>query len=197
VARAGAQGLEPESVQQVVNRLQAADHAEFVLQDPAHVFTAQGAHPVGVSRTGSESVSELLLLIVGQGLLAPAPGSIGQCIGSAGVVPRDPSAHLARGQEHPLGDIGRGVAEQGQADGAEPARDACPWLGADEFGQFVDGVVRFDLHGGLQPGYHQPTHHTDRTQLIHGIRIIRIAEAHARVQSETWRGAQFNRYQCE
>src|SRR5262249_28805129 len=85
--RPGAQGLEPEPVEQVVDRLEAAGHTELVPPDPAHVLPAQRAHPVGLGRPGPEPLLELLLLVVGQGLLAPAPGAVDQGLGAAGVVP--------------------------------------------------------------------------------------------------------------
>jgi hypothetical protein len=116
-------------VQQVVHRLQAPDHAELALEDPTHVLAAQGAPAVDRGRTGPQPLLELLLLVACQGLLATAPGSVGQRVGAAGVVPGDPGAHLALGQEHPLGHIGRGVPEHGQSNGAQPARDPRPWRG--------------------------------------------------------------------
>ena len=149
MTRARAQGLEPEPVQQVLDGLEAANHAELVLQDSAHVLAAQGADPVGLGRPGAESVLELLLLIVSQGLVAPAPGSVDQGIDPARVVPCDPGAHRPLREQHLLGDVGCGVTEQGQSDGTEAPSDSGAGFGADALGQLVGGVVRLDVRGGL------------------------------------------------
>jgi hypothetical protein len=151
VLRPGAQRFEPEAVQQVVHRLQAPDHAELVCEDALHVLAAQGAHPVGLGRPGAQARHEALFLFVGEWLLAPAPRSIREGFDPAVVVPRDPRAHLALGQEHLLRDLGRGVAQQGQPNGAQSPRDPRPRLGADALGELIGTVMIFDVHGGLLP----------------------------------------------
>jgi hypothetical protein len=138
-------------VQQVVDRLKAADHTEFFFEDAAHVPPAQGAHAVGLGRPRVQARREALFLVVGQGLLAPAPGPIDEGFNRAAVVPRDPRAHVALGQEHLLCDLGCGVAQKGQPNGGQSAGDSRPGLGADEFGELIDGVMVFDTHDGLLP----------------------------------------------
>jgi hypothetical protein len=149
--------LEPQPVQQVVDGLQRADQPELLPEDAADVLTAQRTHAVGVGRPGSQPAPELLLLVVRQRRPAAAPGSVGQGPGGPAVVPGDPGANLSLGQEHLLGHLSRGGAEQGQANGRQSACDLRPRLGPDEFGELVGGVVRLDVHGGLLPGYRQPT----------------------------------------
>jgi hypothetical protein len=152
VSGAGAQRLEPESVQKVVDGLQAADDAELLLQDAADVPAPQDAHPVRFGRAGPHPFPESVLLVGGERGLPPTPGEVGQGVRAAGVVPADPGADLALGQEYLGGDLRGGPAEQGQPDGRQPASNLRPGLGADAFGESVGGVVRLDVHGGLLPG---------------------------------------------
>ena len=72
--RPGAEGLEPQAVQEVVDGLQATDDAELAFEDAAEVLAPQGTHAVGLGRTGPEPIPELLLLAVGQRPLAAATG---------------------------------------------------------------------------------------------------------------------------
>jgi hypothetical protein len=156
VARPGPQRLEPEAVQQVVGRLERAADAELLLEDAADVLAAQGADPVVGGRAGPQPASEPALLVGGERGLRPAAGPVGEGGAPGGVVAGDPGADLPLGQEHLGGDLGRGVAEEGQPDGGEPAGEPGPRLGTDQAGEFVGGVVGFDVPGGLQPGYRHP-----------------------------------------
>ena len=58
--RAGAQRLEPEAVEEVVSGGQGPDDRELVDQDPPHVLTPQGTHPVGRGRAGPKAGLEFL-----------------------------------------------------------------------------------------------------------------------------------------
>lgn len=142
---------EAELVQQVVGGLEPADDAELGLQDPPHVLAAEGADAVVGRGPGAEAGLEAILLVVGQGLLAAAPGLFVEAGASGAVeagdaVPDGAFAHLHAGGEG----LGR-LAFEGTEDGLDPPRDPGAGFGADEATEFVGGVVGFDVHGGLLP----------------------------------------------
>jgi hypothetical protein len=139
-------------VQQAVDGLQGAQHAELGLKDAADVRAAQRAHPVGLGRAGAQAVAQLALLVGGERAFAAAAGPVAQGIGAAPVVAGDPGADLPVGGQDLGGDGRRGLPEEGQADGGEAAGDLGPRLGTDEGGQLVGGVVRLDVQSGLLPG---------------------------------------------
>jgi len=157
VPRPRPQRLEAEAVEQVVDGLEASQHAELRSQDAADVLAPQGADPVGVGRAGPEAVFEPLLLVGIERSLAAAAVAVGQGVGPAGVVAGQPGADLAVGQQHLCGDGPRSVAKQGQPDGGQAAGDAGAGLGTDEGCQLLSGAVRLDVHGGLLPGCRQTT----------------------------------------
>lgn len=130
--RPGAEGLEAEAVQQVVDGLQGAQHAELLGEDAAGALAPQGADAVGVGRAGPEAVAGPLLLVRGERPLAAAAAAVGQGVRPRGVVAGDPGADLAVGQQHLAGDGPRGLAEQGQPDGGQPTGNLGAGLGTDE-----------------------------------------------------------------
>jgi hypothetical protein len=123
VARAGEQGRETEPAQQVVDGLQAAEHAELLLEDAADVPAARRAGAVGGGRAGLEA----LLLFGGDRALGAAACTAEQAVGASGVVAGDPGADLAGRQQDPGGDPLRGLPREGQADGGQAAGDGRPW----------------------------------------------------------------------
>jgi hypothetical protein len=77
VRRPGAQGLEAEAMQQVVDGLQRADNAELVAEDAADILAAERADAIGLVRAGAETDREPLLLVGGERPLAAAPRASG------------------------------------------------------------------------------------------------------------------------
>jgi hypothetical protein len=157
VARAGAQRAEAEPVQQVVDRLQRAEHAELDLQDASDVLAAQDADAVGLGRALAEALAQPVLLLGGERAVPAASRLVGQGVEAAVVVARHPGADLAVGEQDLGGDGRRGPAQEGQPHGAEAARDLGPGFGADQGGQLLGGVLRLDVQGGLLPGNRQHT----------------------------------------
>lgn len=145
-------------MEQVVDGLQRPADAELLAQESADVLAPESTHPVGRGRAGPQAVLEALLPAVVEGGLPPAARPVRERGEAAGVVPGDPGADPPLGKENLLADFGRGVPEPGEPDGGQPAGHPGARLGPDRSSELVGGVVRFDVHGGLLPGNHHPTH---------------------------------------
>jgi hypothetical protein len=142
-------------VQQVVDGLQAAEHAELLPEDAADVLAAQGADAVGRGRAGPEAFLEALLLLGAQRASAAAARAVEQAVGAGGVVAADPRADLAGGEQDLGAALLGGLPQQGQADGGQPAGDLGARLSADAGGQLPGAVVRLDVHGWSPSGHGQ------------------------------------------
>ena len=153
MARPRPQRLQAEAVQQVVDRLQAAEHAKLLLEDAADVFAAERADAVGRGRPRQDAPLEALLLLGSQRPLAAPALFVEQAVGPAGVVAADPGADLAGGEQDVGADLLGGLPQQGQPDGGQSPRHLGVRLGADAGGQFLGGKMRLDVHGAaLLPG---------------------------------------------
>lgn len=169
---------EAELVQQVVGGLEPADDAELLVEDPPHVLAAEGADAVVGRGPGAEAGLELFFLVVGQGLLAAAPGLFVEAGASGAVEAGDAVADGAFAHLHAGGEGFGRLAFEGAEDGLDPPRDPGVGFGADEATEFVGGVVGFDVHGGLrsESGGRSVIHaggkrKTDGRQIITGKRM--------------------------
>src|SRR5262249_8038235 len=140
------QRLEAQLVHQVVGAVQAAKHAELLLEDAPHVLASEGADAVVGGRAVFEALLEALLLGGAERPVASAARKGVQGGQAGGVVAGDPGADLALRQQHLLCDGRRGLAQERQADGAEAARPLGARLRADQPGQLLSGVMRLDVH---------------------------------------------------
>jgi hypothetical protein len=151
VAGPGAERLEPEGVEQVVDGGQRPDQAELGRQDAADVRPAEGAHPIGRRRPGPQAVGHAGPGGLVERRLPAPPGGVGQPVRAAGVVPGDPGPDLPGREDDVRGDVLGAAAEEGEPDGGQPAAHRGPSLGPDAGGQFIRGVVGLDVHGDLLP----------------------------------------------
>lgn len=142
---------EAERVQQVVGRLEPADHAELDLQDAADVLAAQGADAVVGRRPGVEARLQLPFLVRRQRALAAAAGAVAEAVEPAFVVAADPGVDRASGELDLGGEFRERLAFEDAEDGLESADDLGVGFGADESPEFGGGMMADDLHGGLLP----------------------------------------------
>ena len=183
---------EAELVQQVVGGLEPADDAELLAEDPPHVLAAEGADAVVGRGPGAEADFELFFLVVGQGLLAAAPGLFVEAGASGAVEAGDAVADGAFAHLHAGGEGFGRLAFESAEDGLDPPRDPGVGFGADEATEFVGGVVGFDVHGGLrsESGGRSVIHaggkrKTDGRQIITGKRM-RPSPASTSVRIRDW-----------
>ena len=95
----GHQAAVIEAMQQVIDRLPAQAHAEFLLQDAAHVLTAEGADAILGGGPGLEAVSEPRHIRRGQAGRASGVGPLLEGRQAPLVVAADPGLNGA--VEHP------------------------------------------------------------------------------------------------
>jgi len=149
VARPGAKRLEPEGVEEVVDRRQGPGHPELGLPDAADVRPAEDTDLVDRGRAGPDAVGQPGPGVGVERGLAPPAGGVGQPVGAGGVVPGHPGPDLAGREAHLGGDVFGTVAEEGEADGGQPANHLGSGLGPDAGGEVGRGVMGLDVHGDL------------------------------------------------
>src|SRR5258708_7247365 len=83
----------------------------------------------------------------------PHPRSVAGGPGHPAVVTADPGAVRPPPEDHLAGARAGCGPEKGQRDGVHRGGSFRPPVGPDAIGEFVEGMVRFDVHGGFLPGY--------------------------------------------
>ena len=118
----GHQAAEAEAMQQVVDGLEAQEHAELPLEDAAEVGAVEGADAVLGRGAGLEPLAEAGQFRPGQAGRATGVGPLAQRLGAAAVVAGDPGLDGADAAAEGRGDPGGGAALGGEDDGlvAEP-----------------------------------------------------------------------------
>src|SRR5271165_2572643 len=142
----GHQAAVIEAMQQVIDRLPAQAHAEFLLQDAAQVLAAEGADAILGGGPGLEAVTEPRHIRRGQAGRASGVGPLLEGRQAPLVVAVDPGLNGAARASQGPGDRGGGVALLGQNDGLMTQPD--PFL-REGFGQslkFFEAVMVLDKH---------------------------------------------------
>ena len=142
----GHQAAVIEAMQQVIDRLPAQAHAEFLLQDAAQVLAAEGADAILGGGPGLEAVSEPRHIRRGQAGWASGVGPLLEGRQAPLVVAADPGLNGAVRASQGPGDRGGGMALLGQHDGLMTQPD--PFL-REGFGQslkFFEAVMVLDKH---------------------------------------------------
>src|SRR5208282_826795 len=142
----GHQAAVIEAMQQVIDRLPAQAHAEFLLQDAAQVLAAEGADAILGGGPGLEAVSEPRHIRRGQAGRASGVGPLLEGRQAPLVVAADPGLNGAARASQGPGDRGGGMALLGQDDGLMTQPD--PFL-REGFGQslkFFEAVMAMDKH---------------------------------------------------
>ena len=142
----GHQAAVVEAMQQVIDRLTAQGHAEFLLQDAAQVLAPEGADAVLGLGPGLEALLEPPHIRSRQAGRASGVGPLLEGRNAPLVVAGNPGLNGAATASQGLGDLGGGVALLGEDDGLVTEPD--PFLG-EGFGQslkFFEGVMVLNKH---------------------------------------------------
>ena len=126
------QGHSAQAMQQVIDRLPAQSHAEFLLKDAAQVPAAEGADAILGPGPGLEPRSEPRHILLRQAGRASGVGPFLEGRHAPPVVASDPGLHGATRASQGTGDGGGGLALHGQDDSLVAQPD--PFLG-ERFGQ--------------------------------------------------------------
>jgi hypothetical protein len=142
-----------QSMQQIIHSRQAVLDDEFVLENPLNILGPQGADPVGLGRTGQETLFEGLLLVFGQ-LAGTARLSFGTDRIEAAIAIRvHPPLHKSSAAGQGLCDLGGTVALQGQRHGSIAVSLFGVALLTAALMQLFEilGTMGLDLHGSVPP----------------------------------------------
>ena len=121
----GHQAAGIEAMQQVIDRLPAQAHAEFLLQDAVQVLAAEGADAILGGGPGLEAVTEPRHIRRGQAGRASGVGPLLEGRQAPLVVAVDPGLNGAARASQGPGDRGGGVALLGQHDGLMTQYSTC------------------------------------------------------------------------
>src|SRR5512135_3423622 len=147
VLGSGHQAAETELVQQVVNGLEAQEHAELVLEDALEVAAVERTDAVLGLRPRLQPLLEAEPLRPGEARRSSGMGPLGERVRTTLVELGDPGLDGAWATAEGVGDPVGGAALAGENDRLRAEPDA--FLG-DVFGpalEFVEGQVVVDIHG--------------------------------------------------
>jgi hypothetical protein len=134
-------------MEQVVDGLEAQLYAEFLLQDPLHIASPEGADPILGSWRFVEALLEAAGVVRGQSWRASGMRPLLEGRDAAAVVLGDPVLHGPERAAQAPGDVLSGASLLGEEDGLEASPDPLLRDGLSQILELLQAMVAFDVQG--------------------------------------------------
>ena len=147
VLRPGHQAAVVEAMEQVGDGWEAQQHAEFLLQDPRHIASPQGADTILRSWRVVEALLQAGVMIRSQSRRASGMRPLLAGRDAAAVVLGGPVLHGPQRAGQAPGDVLSGASRHGEDDGLEASPDPLLGDGLGQILKLLQGMMAFDVDG--------------------------------------------------